>query len=203
VISAYSSMTPAVDGPAGGSRLGVVVVLGGPGTERIDYTGCRDGRTVRYGADGDTLIQPVGQVEEAGRVVARAGGRTTYDGRVQDVTLLALPPAAEVAVPDGFRAVTGGGPQLLAEHRSETLDLRHRVQGVPARQPRGLLLGTCAGRGTVTAGGVPLPCDGRTHTLRDGLPDLDTLTVPVVAVPDRATDRAGRRGRPGPPGPVR
>lgn len=189
VVSAYAQVTPAGDDPPGSGGFGAVVVLGAPGTERIDFVGCRDGRTIRAGADGDTLIQPVGRVEEAGRVTVRADGRVVSSGRVQDVTLIALPPAPEVAPPDGFRAVTGGGVRLLVEHRSETLDLGHRAQGGPLQLPRGLLLGTCVGRGTVTVGDAPLPCDGRTHTLRDGPIDLATLAFPVVGTPDRATGR--------------
>ena len=107
-------------------------------------------------------------------------------GRTQDIGLIPLPPAALVTSPDGFRPVTAAAVTLLAEDRSETFTLR-RGDGA-TRFARALLLGTCAGRGGVTVAGVPLPCDGRTHTLRDGPLDLaDELSV--VGTPDPVTGR--------------
>jgi hypothetical protein len=183
-VSAFVSLTGGFfGGPAGGA----LVVLGAPGTERIEYTGCRDGRTFSTGSTGDFLVLTTGALEEAGRLTVQVAGRTISLGRPQDVSRLPL-------APPGSTDLTGHGDKLAAtELQLVAFDRSRTVRfdpDDPKRAPaRAVVLGVCAGRGRVRFGDTPLPCDGRTHQVWTGTLDFGRDTFEVTGVPDPSTGR--------------
>ena len=190
-VSAFVSLT---GGFFAGSDGGALVALGPRGTDRIDYSGCRDGRTFTVGRAGDYLVLTTGPLLRAGRLTVRAGDRVVSTGRPQDVSMLLL--AAPVS-PD----LSGYGAQLAStELRLIAGDRTRTVRLGPLPPANGsvyesgaAVLGVCAGRGSVLFEGTALLCDGRTHEIWTGVLASDGRPFEVTGVPDPATGRTSLR----------
>ncbi|HST66380.1 MAG TPA: hypothetical protein VLM05_14440, partial [Mycobacteriales bacterium] len=166
---------------------GALVALGPAGTERIDYVGCRAGRTFATGASGAALVLTTGPVEEAGRLTAEVGGRTVPVGRPQDVSRLPLAEPGRLD-PTGYGDTLATAElQLVASDRTRTV----RFGGENPKRPvaRVVVLGVCAGRGSVRFEDTALPCDGRTHRVWTGTLNFRQDSFRVTAAPDPSTGR--------------
>jgi hypothetical protein len=183
-ISAFVSLTGGFfGGPAGGA----LVVLGRSDTQRIDYLGCRDGRTFATGTAGDHLVLTTGPLEEAGRLTVQVGGRTIPAGRPQDVSRLPLAPPASADLSGHGDKLADTQLQLVADERTRTV--RFESDGkTPDRAPA-VVLAVCAGRGSVRFGDAAVPCDGRTHEVWTGTLDFSRDSFRVTGVPDPSTGR--------------
>jgi hypothetical protein len=173
-----------------GSDGGALVALGARGTERIDYLGCRDGRTIDTGASGDTLVLTTGPLEEAGRLTVQAGGRVVSAARPQDVSMLPLTSPGSTDLSGHGDMLANTQLQLVAGDRIRKVTLAlppSTVGRVYSSQV--VVLGVCSGRGSVRFDGIALPCDGRTHELAKGLLDTRGRTFEVTAAPDPSTGR--------------
>jgi hypothetical protein len=183
-VSAFVSLTGGFfGGPAGGA----LVVLGAPGTERIEYAGCRDGRTFTTGSSADFLVLTTGALEGAGSLSVQADGALIPLGRPQDISRLPLAPPGSTDLSGHGAKLAATGLQLVASDRTRTV--RFEADD-PARAPaRAVVLGVCAGRGSVRFGNTPLACDGRTHQVWTGTLDFERDTFEVTGVPDPSTGR--------------
>lgn len=186
-VSAFVSLT---GGFFAGSAGGALVALGAPGTQRIDYVGCRDGHTFATGSSGDTLVVATGPVEEAGRLTVRAGSRIVSSGRPQNVSKLPLAPPGSTDLSGYGDKLADTQLQLVAADRTRTVSL-----GPPppangsVYSSRVAVLGVCAGRGSVRFEATALPCDGRTHEVWRGVLDSYPRPFEVTGVPDPSTGR--------------
>lgn len=183
-VSAFVTLSGGLfGGPAGGA----LVVLGAPGTQRIEYTGCRDGRTFTTGNSGDFLVLTTGALEEAGWLTAQVEGALIPLGRPQDVRMLPLASPGSTDLSGYGDKLADTQLQLVAFDRTGTAWFGSYSPG-PERF-RVVVLGVCSGRGSARFEGTALPCDGRTHRVWAGSLDFEHDRFEVTGVPDPATGR--------------
>jgi hypothetical protein len=168
----------------GWDRYGnLLVALGPPGTDRIDYRACYRGRPFTASGAGDVLVRPVGPVDATGRLRVVDGGRLVAEGDVGAPVFagqnLVLPGVEPVPVPAGRRLVqrlTGQGePQLP------------RTAGTAV--PSATLLARCRGAEqlTVAAADRPLgrvPCDEQVHVLAEDVELGESEPLMAGGVPE-------------------
>lgn len=188
-VSAFVSLTGGLFAGPNGSAL---VVLGAAGTDRIDYEGCRDGRTFSTGATGDTLVLTTGPLDGRGRLTVRAGGRVVSTGPPRDASLLPLATPAPTDV-SAYGARLAGAEIRMAGRSEQFRSVHFTPYGAtPGRVPaaaRAVVLGACAGRVGARFDGVPFPCDGRTYQVWTGVLEWEQLYFDLRGLPDPATDR--------------
>ena len=168
------SLLVPVEGAAGGpvpatgwDRYGnLLVALGAPGADRIDYRACYRGRAFAVSGTGDVLVRPVGPVDAPGELRVSAGSRLLAAGEVGEPLFggpsVVLPAVEPVPVPAGSREVQ----RLRGQGRSEL------PVNLVATVPAATLVARCRGPVPleVSLEHRPLgrvPCDERVHVLAE------------------------------------